>query len=118
MSSRRAARAGIDRRVARRDGLPVELSDRHHPVWKDAAATQQLLDDLGLAVSDRRRRRSLSELAWWARFDAVRDAWCRANGLMHPQWVDNIDNRQARRVGVDMSSSSRYRLRVLTDQGA
>jgi aminoglycoside phosphotransferase (APT) family kinase protein len=114
VSSRRLARAGIAQREERKTGMPVELGDRHHELWRDSGAVARLVYDCGLELSAQvSLRGSLERAPWWARFDAVREAWCRANGLMHPQWTQTIDYHGARQAGIDMSSSSRYRLRGL-----
>jgi len=92
--------------------MPAELGDRHDDLWRSAEAVAQLLKDCRLDLPPLASERvSLVKTPWWARFDAVREAWCRATGLMHPRWADSIDYRRAREAGIDMSSSSRYRLR-------
>lgn len=96
--------------AVRRDGLPIELTSRHHEAWKDADAVDALIELYNLEVVTRTRL-SIAASTWWDRFDAVRDAWCRANGLMDPTWHSGVDHRRAREAGIDMSSSSRYRLR-------
>lgn len=110
MSSRRQARAGVVRAAERRSGLPAALTDRHDPLWTDPKAVQALADTYRLHPHDRRYP-SLAAAPWWARFDALRDAWCKDNGLMSDRWPNTIDWRRAREAGIDLSSSSRYRLR-------
>ena len=92
-------------------GLPVELTSRHHECWEDPAAVARLAAAHGLTLTMRHQDRSLTTAPWWARFDAFRDAWCKANGLMNPQYPQTLDWRRATAAGVDMSASSRYRLR-------
>jgi len=40
----------------------------------------------------------------------ISGARSRANGLMSPEYPQNLDRRRATAAGVDMSASSRYRL--------
>lgn len=91
-------------------GVPVELASRHDPIWEDARAVEALARTHGLRLSPRFGK-SLATIPWWARFDAFRDAWLEANGLMHPLYPHTPDWRRAAEAGIDMSSSSRYRLR-------
>jgi len=91
------------------NGVPVELTSRHDPLWDDPAAVAALARLHGLPLSPRFGK-SLDALPWWARFDAFRAAWLEANGLMHPLYPHTPDWRRAEEAGVDMSASSRYRL--------
>jgi len=109
-SSRRAVRAGTAGATSRRAGLPVELTSRHHECWEDSAAVAALADRYGLTLN-LRYQRTLTTAPWWARFDAFRVAWCEANGLMSPLYAHTLDWQRGRAAGIDMSSSSRYRLR-------
>lgn len=90
-------------------GLPVELTSRHHECWEDPAAVARLAAAHGLTLA-MHHHGALTTAPWWARFDAFRDAWCKANGLMNPQWPETLDWRRATAAGIDMSTSSRYRL--------
>lgn len=118
MSSRRLARAGKTT-VAPERGTPAALSSRDDPLWQDAEAVRRLAEIHGLTLDAgyaRRHARGRPEdpvhaAQPWERFDAFRVAWCRANGLMHPVWKDSIDYQRAQDAGIDMSASSRYRLR-------
>ena len=74
-----------------------------------------LADRYGLTLS-LRYQRTLTTAPSWARFDAFRDAWCRANGLMHPLYAHTLDWRRAAAAGIDTSSSSRYRLQHNEDR--
>lgn len=112
MSSRRQARAGTLVADARREGLPPALASRHDPLWADPEAVVDLAAACRLDLRPDQWR-TVAAAPWWARFDAFRDAWCRANGLVHPQWAPRLDFTRAREAGIDMSSSSRYRLRIL-----
>lgn len=91
-------------------GVPEALGSRDHPAWEDAREVVALSAAFGLAVRCPRGE-SLQEAPAWARFEAFREAWCVANGFMHPRWAELIDYRRAREAGIDTSSSSRSRLR-------
>ena len=92
-------------------GVPAPLRDHLHPTWRDPVAFQALCVELRI-----RCRGSLypdlDRAPWWARFAAFRDAWCVANSYQHPTWDGLIDYQRARSAGIDMHSTSRYRLRV------
>ncbi len=109
MSSRRLARAGVGRASGEGGGIPTPLRSRHDPLWDDPTAVVALARSHGLRLSPRNGR-SVEAAPWWARFDAFREAWCEANGLMHPQYPHTLDYRRAAESGIDMSASSRYRL--------
>lgn len=91
--------------------LPPELTSRHHETWTDARAVEALFEAFGLEAPPHARQ-GVAGMAWWARFDAFRVAWCQVNGLMDARWDGRIDLGRCREAGVDTSSSSRYRLRT------
>ncbi|MGO1318007.1 MAG: hypothetical protein ACTMIR_13360 [Cellulomonadaceae bacterium] len=96
----------------RPEGVPAPLTDHQHPVWHDPDAVAQLFMDYRLEPKAGYGSTSSETTPWWSRFDAFRSAWCLANGLNHPQWPHLIDYQRAREAGVDMHSTSRYRLRA------
>jgi len=108
MTARRAARA--ERQIGG-GTVPVELTSRHHPVWEDPAAVARLAAAHGLALTTHNHG-TIATAPSWARFDAFRATWCEANGLMNPLYAQILDWRRAEAAGIDMSSSSRYRLRA------
>ncbi len=114
MSSRRQARAGQTPATARQGGVPVELTSRLHPCWENPAAVARLAAAHGLVLTVYNHG-TLKDAPWWARFDAFRRAWIEAHGLMSNRYPGCIDWRRADEAGLDMSSSSRYRLRGTTD---
>jgi len=91
-------------------GVPVELTSRHHPVWADPAAVARLAAAHGLTLRIHHHG-TVKAAPWWARFDAFRDSWCEANGYMSKDYPNTFDWRRCREAGLDMSASSRYRLR-------
>jgi hypothetical protein len=93
--------------------VPEALTDLHHPTWTNLDAYNQLCADTG--IDPRTPGNSKPKRApWWARFTAYRRAWCLANGYGHPVYLGTIDYPRATAAGIDTSSTSRYRLRVLT----
>lgn len=96
MSARRAARAAATKNVAA--GVPVELADPDHRVWRSAEDTAALAAAYGLPYTE--PEPSIVRDPYWRRFDAVRDAYCAAHGLMSETYKASPDWHRLRAVGI------------------
>lgn len=100
MTARRAARAvGLTGAVRDGRGVPPELLDPQHEVWRTDAATQRW------ATRHRLKVRATPGANFPRRFAAARDAWAADRGLTN-RW-NRPDAARMRELGVPMSGLSR-----------
>lgn len=96
-------------------GIPDELRDRRHELWEDPAAVKALARACGIRLLSPRGH-SFEAAPAWARFDQFRQDFCKANGLMNPQWPDRVDQRAGRAAGIDMRGSALERARYMAEK--
>ena len=84
--------AHLQPEAPRHVGVPAELLDRQHPLWRDPDAFARWCARYGVTVP--------SSVTWAERFERGRDGWARADGITTRSGGTAVDHGRLRDLGV------------------